>query len=101
MQVSSAPGTQAQLTLRTVPIADAGNAATLESLLRLFGQSDPVIAQTPAALYKTERDFLARHTVVPLLDLPRAWAIGARVRDLHFNAGGAPDLASVSLEDAP
>ncbi|MGB6192890.1 MAG: ABC transporter substrate-binding protein [Terracidiphilus sp.] len=101
VQASSTPGAQAQLTLRTVPIAGAGNAGTLESLLRAFGESDPVIAQTPAALYKTERDFLARHTIIPLLDLPRAWAIGARVRDLHLGAGGAPDLASVSLEDVP
>lgn len=101
VQVSSAPNVPAQIALRKITLEGADPAATLEQLLRAFGDNDPVIAQTPAALCKAEREFLDRHTVIPLLDLPRAWAIGARARDLHLEADGTPDLASVSLEDAP
>ncbi len=100
VQVSSASNTQAQLTLRKIPMEGAGATATLELLLRAFGQNEPVAAQDPAALYKIESDFLDRHTVIPLLDLPRAWAIGTRLRDLRLHADGSPDLASASLEDA-
>jgi hypothetical protein len=42
-----------------------------------------------------------RHTLVPLLNLPRAYATGARMRDFHLRADGEPDLAAASLEDAP
>ena len=41
-----------------------------------------------------------RRQLIPLLDLPRAYAIGARVRDLRLRADGTPDLADASLEDA-
>ena len=61
----------------------------------------PSVEQDPAALFKAEREFLDRHTLVPLLDLPRAYAIGGRVRDLQLHADGSPDLAGASLEDAP
>jgi peptide/nickel transport system substrate-binding protein len=100
VQVSSAPGAQAQLTLRKIPLEGADPAAALEDLLRAFGQNDPVADEGPVALYRIEREFLDRHTVIPLLDLPRAYATGARVRDLHLHVDGTPDLASASLEDA-
>jgi hypothetical protein len=60
-----------------------------------------VPSQTPTTLYRAERDYLERSTLVPLVDLPRAYAIGARVRDLQLRADGTPDLASASIEDAP
>jgi ABC-type transport system substrate-binding protein len=100
VQVTSAPGTQAQLTLRRIPVEGGDRAAALQGLLRKVGENTPVADEDPAVLYRTERDFLDRHTVIPLLDLPRACAIGARVRDLHLRADGAPDLDSASLEDA-
>ena len=60
-----------------------------------------MLDQTPAGLYKIERDFLENHTLIPLLYLPRAYAIGGRVRDLRLGADGMPLLAGASLEDAP
>ncbi|MGB8259825.1 MAG: hypothetical protein WCE75_05725, partial [Terracidiphilus sp.] len=60
-----------------------------------------VEAPTTTQLYQAEREFLSRGTLVPLLYLPRAWAVGPRLRDLHLAADGAPDLANASLEDAP
>jgi len=39
--------------------------------------------------------------IVPLLYLPRAYAVGGRVRDLRLGADGTPQIANASLEDAP
>jgi hypothetical protein len=39
--------------------------------------------------------------LIPLLFLPRAYAVGERVRDLRLGPDGAPELAGASLEDAP
>ncbi|HEY6490422.1 MAG: ABC transporter substrate-binding protein [Terracidiphilus sp.] len=97
-----ANGRPSDLTLRILPLAGGSPAAVLEALLRSAGQPQPAIADaSPASLYKAEREALDRHTLVPLLDLPRAYATGPRLRDLHLDAGGAPDLADASLEDAP
>lgn len=90
----------ADLVLRMLPIAGADPAGTLEQILRASGDSNGVAAQTPAALYKTEQTALDAKKVIPLLDLPRAYASGPRVRDLHLRADGTPDLADASLEDA-
>jgi hypothetical protein len=65
------------------------------------GVAIPIPEQTPAALFKTERDFLGTHTLIPLLYLPRTWAVGGRVRDLRLGFDGTPLLADASLQDAP
>jgi peptide/nickel transport system substrate-binding protein len=101
VQVAATVNGQTDLTLRKLPIEGSDPAATLQTLLHSVRESAPIIDQAPAALYKTERDFLDRHTLIPLLDLPRAYAIGGRVRDLHLRGDGTPDLADASLEDAP
>jgi MarR-like DNA-binding transcriptional regulator SgrR of sgrS sRNA len=88
----------ADLALRKLPLGGADPAAALETLLRSAGENVPVAGQGPTALYRAERDFLDLKTLVPLLDLPRAWAIGSRVRDLRLRADGTPDLAGASLE---
>jgi hypothetical protein len=69
-------------------------------MLRSVGVSTPVIENTPAGLYKTEHEFLETHTLIPLLYLPRAYAVSGRVRDLRLSASGSPLLADVSLQDA-
>ena len=75
--------------------------AALESLLRGVGVAAPVVENTPADLFRVEHEFLDTHTLIPLLYLPRAYAVSGRVRDLRLSPGGAPLLAGVSLEDAP
>jgi MarR-like DNA-binding transcriptional regulator SgrR of sgrS sRNA len=90
----------ADLALRMLPTAGADPAAALEQVLRESGDNNPVTAQTPAELYKAEQTALDEKKIIPLLDLPRAYASGPRVRDLHLRAEGTPDLADVSLEDA-
>ena len=100
VQITSNPQ-HADLILRKLPVVGAEPAATLENLLRSAGQYSPVAQQSPAALYRAEHDFLNRNTLVPLLDLPRAYATSGRVRDFTPRADGTPDLADVSLEDTP
>ena len=69
---------------------------TLSSELRF-----PVLEQTLAELFRVEREFLESHTLIPLLYLPRAYAVGGRVRDLRQSTDGTPLLAGAALQDAP
>ena len=94
-------GQHADMMLRKLPIGGGDAAAQMEALLRGAGQSVPVTERAPAALFQAEREFLNLNTLVPLLDLPRAYAIGGRVRDLQLRADGTPDLAGISLEGTP
>jgi hypothetical protein len=68
--------------------------------LRGAGENAPITMQDPATLFRAEHDVLDLKTLIPLLDLPRAWAVGSRVRDLRLRADGTPDLAGASLEGA-
>ena len=88
----------ADLALRKLPLEGAAPAAVLENLLRGAGENVPVAGRNPNALFRAEHDVLDLKTLIPLLDLPRAWAIGSRVRDVRLRADGTPDLASASLE---
>lgn len=88
------------LALLQLTLASTQPQAALESMLRSVGIAAPVLESTPAGLYKTEREFLDTHTLIPLLYLPRAYAIGGRVRDLRLSPDGSPLLADVSLQDA-
>ena len=102
VQLVAASGARpADLALRSFPLALNQPRAALESMLRAAGQTTPVLDESPAGLFRIERDFLETHTLIPLLYMPRAYAIGGRVRDLRLSADGDPLLAGASLEDAP
>lgn len=88
------------LALLEITLASSQPQPALESILRSVGVATPVLANTPAALFVAERDFLATHTLIPLLYLPRAYAISGRIRDLRLSPDGSPLLADVSLQDA-
>jgi ABC-type transport system substrate-binding protein len=98
VQATSAP--HADLMLRSIPLASIDPAAALESVLRAVGETAPIAAITPTAGYRAEHDFLDRKTLVPLLDLPRGYAVGPRVRDLNLSSDGVPDLADAWLGEA-
>jgi ABC-type oligopeptide transport system substrate-binding subunit len=100
-EVDAGGAQRADLMLRTIPLEGGEAAAVLESVSRSVGAPAIPPDSSPTSLYRAERDFLDRHTLIPLVDLPRAYASGARVRDLALDAHGLPDLASASLEDAP
>ena len=102
VQVVAAGGARpADLALSRLPLASNQPRAALQAMRRSAGVQAPVLDQTPAGLYKVERDYLENHTLIPLLYLPCAYAIGGRVRDLRLGADGTPLLADASLEDAP
>ena len=92
---------RADMVLLRLTLASNEPKAALEFLLRSVGVANPIIEDSPAGLYKVEREFLQTHTLIPLLYLPRAYAIGVRVRDFTLSTDGTPLLASVSLQDAP
>jgi peptide/nickel transport system substrate-binding protein len=96
-----AAGQRGDLSLRAFALESRDPQSALESLLREAGQPNAVEDPSPAALYKAEREFLNRKTLIPLLYLPRAYAASGRVRDLHLDAAGTPDLADASLVDVP
>ncbi|MGC1424610.1 MAG: ABC transporter substrate-binding protein, partial [Terracidiphilus sp.] len=100
VQMASAGARHADLILRELPLIGSDPAAAMEQVMRDAGAATPVEAATPAALFKVEQTYLDEKKLIPLLDLPRAFAIGARVRDLRLRADGTPDLADASLEDA-
>jgi peptide/nickel transport system substrate-binding protein len=101
VQVVAATGARpVDLALRRLPLASNQPLAALEAMMRGAGVQAPVLEQTPAGLYKAERDFLETHTLIPLLYLSRVYAISGRVRDLRLSVDGTPQLADASLEDA-
>jgi ABC-type transport system substrate-binding protein len=87
------------LTLRRLMLEGGTPGAMLEATLRAAGEPAVAVGDDPGALYKAEREELDRHTLIPLLDMPRAYAVGARVRDVRLNADGMPDLANADLAD--
>lgn len=97
VQMAAANAQHADLALTKLPIAGSDPPGALASLLLAAGQTPSVTARDPEALFRIEHDFLDLHTIVPLLDLPRAYAIGGRVRDFQLRADGTPDLASASV----
>ncbi len=97
VQMASTGAQHANLILREIPLAGDDPAAVLEQAMRSAGDLTPVTAKTPAELLKVEQTVLNDKKVIPLLDLPRAYATGARVRDLHLRADGTPNLADASL----
>ena len=100
MQVVNAGVQHADLMLRKVQISAADPRAALEQVLRGTGNDAPLVTGSDAALFKAERTALEERKVIPLLDLPEAFAMGPRVRDLHLRTDGTPDLADASLGDA-
>jgi peptide/nickel transport system substrate-binding protein len=99
-EVNAGGAQHADLMLEKISVESGEPSAVLDGVLRSFGQPAVPVDSSPASIYKAERDFVDRHTVIPLVDLPRAYAMGARVRDLAPDAHGLPDLAGASLGDA-
>ena len=101
VQVVNAGSTQhADLGLRRLPLECNQPQAALESMLRSVGLSAPPPEQSPVSLFNVEHNVLDRKTLIPLLYLPSAFAIGDRIRDFRLGPDGTPDLANASLEDA-
>jgi hypothetical protein len=98
VQMAAAGAQRADLVLREIPLSGGEPAATLEQVIRSAGNFSPMTAKSPAELLKAEQMLLDEKKIIPLLDLPRAYATGPRVRDMRLSANGMPDLADASLE---
>ena len=97
--VSRAANPHTQLALRLVHVEAADAASALDETMQAFGGTPPEDAAEAASLYRAERSFLQSYTVVPLLYLPRAFGVSARVHNLVLAPDGTPLLANASLED--
>jgi peptide/nickel transport system substrate-binding protein len=89
-----------QLVLRRVHLEATSPQSALDEMLLRFGQNSTVSGTDAASLWQQERGVLENETVVPLLWMPRAWALGERVRDLRLLSDGEPDLSDASQEGA-
>jgi hypothetical protein len=89
------------LSLTTLSLESRDARSALAAMLRRAGQTIPPVDAAPASLFIAEHEFLSRDTLIPLLYLPRSYAISARVRDLRLAVDGRSDLADASLEGAP
>jgi peptide/nickel transport system substrate-binding protein len=90
----------ADLLLQRIHLEAGDAAAGLNEMLEYFSQKVTEETGDPAALYKTERDFLKTYQAIPLLYLPRALAVSERVRDLRLAGDGTPLIADVSIDGA-
>jgi len=100
-EVNAGGAQRTDLMLRMIPLEGGEAGAVLESVSRSVDTAAIAADSSPPSVYKAERNFLDRHTLIPLVDLPRAYATGARVRDLGLDANGIAELASASVEDTP
>lgn len=98
-----APGSAkySDIMLRTLPVAGSEASGVLGRLLLAAGQQPAVSGQDPQFSFRSEQDILNQHLIIPLIDLPRAYAISGRVHNVTLRADGTPELADVSVEPTP
>ncbi len=94
------PGKPTAMDLQLVHLEETNPRAALDEMLAAFSLNVTVNGTGPQALWQAESSALKSNTVVPLLWLPRAWAIDERVRDIRLSPDGEPLLADASLEGA-
>lgn len=93
-------GEPAAITLRQVHLEETDPRAALDEMLAAFKLDVTVSSANSRSVWQAEDSALQSNTVVPLLWLPRAWALGERVRDIRLSPDGEPLLADVSMEGA-
>ena len=97
--VSQATNPHAELSLRLLHVEAADAPSALRETLEDFDAAPNDDTSDSSSLYRTESAFLQSHTVVPLLYLPRAYGVSARVHNLVLSRSGVPELANASVED--
>lgn len=93
-------GARPDIVLRQFHLEAGDPRAALDEIATAAGQTVTVGGTDAASLYRAERDLLELDTVVPLLWLPRAYAVSERVRDLRLAVDGSPGIGDAALEDA-
>jgi MarR-like DNA-binding transcriptional regulator SgrR of sgrS sRNA len=91
--------TEADIVLRQIHLETNDPRAALDEIAKDSEQHVSINGTDIASIYRAEKDVLATYTVVPLLYLPRAYAISERVRDLRLAVDGSPLIADAAIED--
>jgi peptide/nickel transport system substrate-binding protein len=91
--------TEADIVLRQIHLETNVPRAALDEIAEDSEQHVSINGTDIASIYRAEKDVLATYTVVPLLYLPRAYAISERVRDLRLAVDGSPLIADAAIED--
>jgi MarR-like DNA-binding transcriptional regulator SgrR of sgrS sRNA len=100
VQVVGMAAKPADMRLRIFRVEGTDAASDLAQIALRSTQSIPAAGGGPAAAYDAERELLGGKILIPLVHLPRAYAIGPRVRDLQLRFDGALALDGASLEGA-
>ncbi len=93
-------GATPDIILRQFHLETGDPRVALDEIAGATAQIVTVTGTYTASLYRGERNLLESDTVVPLLWLPRAYAISERVRDLRLGVDGSPLIGDAALEDA-
>ena len=96
----ASPGAPPAIDLQLIHLEETDPRAALDEMLGSLNLNVTVNGTGTQVLWRAESSALQSNTVVPLLWLPRAWAVGERVRDLRLSPDGEPLLADASLEGA-
>jgi hypothetical protein len=84
-----------------ITLSTDGPQAALAALAAGFGASTPTSADSPEELYQAERRLRNDLRIVPLLHLPLAYGIGARVKNWAPTRSASWALEDVWMEQKP
>ena len=100
LNVRAVAGTsKSALRLTRIHLEETNPAAAFADITAQLGMGERVPANDVAAVFHQEQDVLAKHTVIPLLYLPRAVAFSPRVHDFVLHSDGMIRVADFWLED--
>lgn len=88
------------LVVKRVHLEAATPSAAFDELANQLASGEHSHGEDIASVLHQEQDLLARHTIIPLLYVPRSVAYSPRVQDLKLSSDGAFRQADFWLEDA-
>jgi peptide/nickel transport system substrate-binding protein len=99
--VQTASSGQGDLRIERLALASLDPAVALAEALRRHGATPPAALDTAEARYNAERDFLRTFAAIPLVHIPRSFALRPRLRNWTMRPDGTWGLQKVWLEGAP
>jgi ABC-type transport system substrate-binding protein len=94
----SARSANADLRMVRIPLASSDAAAALAARSVAAGRQSAMQSNSPEDLYAADRALRSDFRLVPIVYVPQAWALGARVRNWVTPREGGWRLADVWLE---
>jgi MarR-like DNA-binding transcriptional regulator SgrR of sgrS sRNA len=96
---AQAAGGAADFTVVYLPLFSTNPQAALAALASQAGTKRIDYGDGIEEHYRNERDLLSQAKLIPLLYLPRAYAVAEQVRDARVTALGELDLSGVWIEE--